>query len=70
MGYQLEHMLTHHRVQCGHEAPVVLEANTTRDEIAQTCTHIRRHTNIAWSEMVLCSLCFTFYCVSSFIWFI
>ena len=44
----------------------ILDINRTRDKIAQAYTHTQRHMNNAWSEMVSCSLCFVFYCLSSF----
>ena len=50
--------------------PTSLEANKTRDEIAQARTQTPRHMNNAWSEMVSCSPCFAFYCFSSCPWFI
>ena len=48
----------------------LLEANRTRDEIAQAYTPIQRHINIIWSEMISYSHCFFFYCLFSSLWFI
>ena len=48
----------------------LLDINKIRDTIAQTYRHTQRLMDNAWSEMILCCLCFVFYCFSSFHWFI
>ena len=41
---------------------LILEANRTRDKIAQAITHTQRHMNNAWSEMVIVIHYLAIYC--------